>query len=321
MVIRRRLKAGVWHNVVDVFDAQPTLDGPTLELRPLSAQDREAITAAAADPEIWELHPAKNRYLPEVFRPYFDERLASAMTLVVVDRVTREVLGWSSYALVPEDPTAIEIGWTFLIRSRWGGPTNAELKTLMMGHAWQFFDAVRFRVGVDNIRSRRAVEKLGGRLQPAIATLDGANGSVDHVVYSIDNPNRRLPLPPDVRRLLEGRAVAHLATLRADGAPRSTVVWVGLEGDLVLVCTDASSLKAKDLRRNPRVALSLTAQDDPYDVATITGRVVAERPDPDLEYKDRLSQKYIGQPYPRRTAERCCFFIAVLSAHHRRVSF
>ena len=191
----------------------------------------------------------------------------------------------------------------------------------MIGHAWRFFDSVRFRVGVDNIRSRRAVEKLGGRLQPAIATLDGANGSVDHVVYSIDNPNRRLPLPPDVRRLLEGRAVAHLATLRADGAPRSTVVWVGLEGDLVIVCTDANSLKAKDLRRSPQVALSLTAQDDPYDVATITGRVVAERPDPDLEYKDRLSQKYIDRAYPRRTGERCCFFIAVLSAHHRRVSF
>ena len=78
------LKAGVWHNVVDVFDAQPELDGPTIELSPLTAQDREAITAAAADPAIWELHPAKNRYLPEVFHPYFDERLASAMTLVVV---------------------------------------------------------------------------------------------------------------------------------------------------------------------------------------------------------------------------------------------
>jgi PPOX class probable F420-dependent enzyme len=264
--------------------------------------------------------------VPEVFHPYFDERLAGGKTLVAADRVSGEVLGWSSYALVADDPATVEIGWTFLVRSRWGGLTNAEMKALMIGHACQHFDAVQLRVGVNNLRSQRAVEKIGGRRQRGRHAVDTGSGSADYVMYRIDNPNRhnpnpRGPLPAEVRRLLEGPAVAHLVTLRADGSPRSTVVWVDIEGDLVVVCTDANSLKAKDMRRNPQVAISLTARDDPYDVATIRGSVIEERSDPDLVFKDRLSHKYIGRAYPRRTGDRSCFFIVADSAHHRRVSF
>ena len=86
-------------------------------------------------------------------------------------------------------------------------------------------------------------------------------------------------LPPEVRALLEAPNYVHLATLRADGSPRSHVVWVGLEDDHVLVCTSDWTWKAKDMRRDPRVSLSVVDQANPYRMATLQGRMVEERPD------------------------------------------
>jgi PPOX class probable F420-dependent enzyme len=107
-------------------------------------------------------------------------------------------------------------------------------------------------------------------------------------------------LGPDARRLLEGVNFAHLATLMADGAPKVEPVWVELDGDLVLVATDAKSIKAVNVERDARVALSVTAFDNPYDQLLVRGRVVEIRPDDDLVVLDRMSQKYLNAPFPRR---------------------
>src|SRR5438477_10573004 len=88
-----------------------------------------------------------------------------------------------------------------------------------------------------------------------------------------------IPIPADVRELLEAPNYVHLSTLRADGSPRNHVVWVGLEGDPVLVCTSDATWKAKDMRRNPRVGLSVVDLDDPYRMASLQRRIVEERPD------------------------------------------
>ena len=107
-------------------------------------------------------------------------------------------------------------------------------------------------------------------------------------------------LDDDAQRLLDGANYGHLSTLMADGSPKVESVWVGREGDLVLVTTDAKSIKAINAARDPRVALSVVAFDNPYDQLLIRGKVVEIRDDDDLAAMDALSQKYLGASFPRR---------------------
>jgi PPOX class probable F420-dependent enzyme len=109
-----------------------------------------------------------------------------------------------------------------------------------------------------------------------------------------------MTLNDSARRLVDGANIAHLATLMADGGPKVEPVWVSREGDLVLVATDAKSIKAVNAGRDDRVALSITDRDDPYDQLLIRGRVVEVRPDDDLAVLDAMSEKYLGAPFPRR---------------------
>jgi len=143
------------------FDAQPVLRGDRIELRPLAAADWDSLYAAAADPLIWEQHPVSDRWREPVFRSFFDEALASGGALVALDRADGRVIGSSRYHGYDPLRSEVEIGWTFLARERWGGQWNGEMKRLMLDHAFRFVDSVLFLIGPANIRSQRAVAKLG----------------------------------------------------------------------------------------------------------------------------------------------------------------
>jgi N-acetyltransferase len=145
-----------------MFDYQPTLHGTLLDLRPLRADDFAALHAAASDPRIWEQHPVRDRHREEVFRPYFELLLVAGAALVALDRETGVVVGMSRYHGYDAERSEVEIGWTFLARSHWGGVYNRELKDLMLRHAFRFVRTVVFLVAPDNLRSQRAVEKIGG---------------------------------------------------------------------------------------------------------------------------------------------------------------
>jgi RimJ/RimL family protein N-acetyltransferase len=144
------------------FDAQPFLIGDLLELRPLRAGDFQALFRVAADPLIWEQHPEPNRYQEATFRAFFEEALASGGALVALDRATGQIIGSSRYHGYDAEGSVIEIGWTFLARSHWGGRYNGEMKRLMLEHAFKSVHRVIFIIGPDNRRSQRAVEKIGG---------------------------------------------------------------------------------------------------------------------------------------------------------------
>jgi N-acetyltransferase len=169
-----------------VFDPQPTLAHPLLMLRPLAAADWSGLYAVAADPLIWKIHPAHDRWQEPVFRRFFDDALASGGALVALDTATGALIGSSRYDAGRAQPGEIEIGWTFLARSHWGGATNAAMKALMVGHALTHFDRVMFMIGETNIRSRRAMEKIGGMLTDRNHTTDMAGVAVRHVIYTID---------------------------------------------------------------------------------------------------------------------------------------
>lgn len=144
------------------FELQPILTSEILELRPLRADDWEALHAVASDPLIWEQHPNSDRYKPDVFRKFFDDALESGGALIAIDRKLNRVIGSSRYHCYDLERSEIEIGWTFLARSHWGGVYNGEMKRLMLSHAFKFVDHVIFMVGSTNRRSQRAVEKIGG---------------------------------------------------------------------------------------------------------------------------------------------------------------
>ncbi len=144
------------------FDLQPTLVGDLLELRPMSAEDFPALYTVAADPLIWEQHPCSDRYQRPVFEAFFRDAMASGGALLALDRADGRVIGSSRYHGYDEAKSEVEIGWTFLARSHWGGVYNGEMKRLMLDHAFRFVRNVIFVVGATNFRSQRAVEKIGG---------------------------------------------------------------------------------------------------------------------------------------------------------------
>src|SRR5882762_3073197 len=110
-------------------------------------------------------------------------------------------------------------------------------------------------------------------------------------------------IPVEVKAMVDRPNFAHLATLMPDGSPQSVPVWIGREGDHLVICTGESSLKAKNTRRDPRVALSIVDFDNPYEEVQIRGRVTERRPDPELKVMDPISHKYIGMPFPMRDYE------------------
>ena len=166
------------------FDLQPVLEGELLRLRPLRDEDWDELFAAAADPLIWEQHPEPTRYREEVFRNYFRGAMECRGALVVIDKRTEKIIGSSRYIGYDEAQSEIEIGFSFLTRAYWGGSYNREMKDLMLRHAFRFVRHVVFLVGQENLRSQKAMEKIGGvRVEPR----HNAKG-VLNVVYQIDAP-------------------------------------------------------------------------------------------------------------------------------------
>jgi RimJ/RimL family protein N-acetyltransferase len=161
--------------------------GSTISLRPLVAADFEALHAAAADPLIWEQHPDPLRYEREAFRAkFFDPAVACKMAYVVVDNASGKLVGSSRYYDYDEAKKEIAIGYTFLDRSHWGGSANREMKQLMLDHAFSIgIERVWFHVGKNNMRSRKAMEKIGGQFShEGIKEMGGMK--IDYVFFTID---------------------------------------------------------------------------------------------------------------------------------------
>ena len=164
------------------FELQPVLRGQRLWLRPLREEDWDQLYAVASDPLIWEQHPVPDRYREDVFRGFFREAMESGGAFVVLDARDDRVIGSSRYLGYDPDRSEIEIGFTFLARAYWGGVYNREMKDLMLQHAFRFVRHVVFLVGLENWRSQKAMEKIGGR---RVGTRLNGRGR-ENVVFQID---------------------------------------------------------------------------------------------------------------------------------------
>jgi len=166
------------------MDRQPILEGERLLLRPLSEADWEAFYRAASDPLIWEQHPARDRWQAAECRAWFEGALAEG-ALAVIDKENGELIGSSRFQTLDLGQEGAIIGSTFLIRSRWGGSANWDMKRLMLGHSLAAKPSAWFLVGEDNWRSRRAMEKIGGNLIEQTYVYEHGGVSMPHVIYEI----------------------------------------------------------------------------------------------------------------------------------------
>lgn len=166
-------------------DLQPSLEGASVTLRRASRDDWDELYAVASDPLIWELHPERNRWQESVFRIAFGEPLETGSALVILDKASGRIIGSSRYFGYDAGLGEVEIGWTFLARAYWGGDWNREVKRLMLDHAFTFADTVVFWVAETNIRSRRAMEKIGGVLRDGVRMRAYSQGDCPHVIYEI----------------------------------------------------------------------------------------------------------------------------------------
>jgi len=168
------------------FELQPRIQNDLIRLEPLEAGDFEALYAVASDPLIWEQHPSQDRYQRPVFENFFKGAMESGGAFRVIDNINGELIGSSRYSNYEEAKRQIDIGYTFIARSRWARRYNLALKTLMVDHAFKFVDRVTFKVGINNWRSRKAMEKLGGIYIGEEAVSYSGEPAHPNVVFKID---------------------------------------------------------------------------------------------------------------------------------------
>ena len=144
------------------FDKQPILENDLIRILPLTPADFEVLYAVASDPLVWEQHPNKDRYQRQAFQNFFTGALESKGAFLVLDKATGAVIG-SSRFYNAEEEDRITIGYTFIGRAYWGKLYNTSLKKLMIDYALNHFNAVIFHIGSQNIRSQKAIERLGAQ--------------------------------------------------------------------------------------------------------------------------------------------------------------
>ncbi len=170
------------------FDLQPHLKSEFIELRPLTPKDWDDLFAVASDPLIWEQHPESDRYKEGVFKVFFREALECGGAFVVIDAKTQQIIGSTRFYGYDPEKSEIEIGWTFLARKYWGGRYNAEMKRLLLDHAFQFVESVVFFVGETNFRSQKAMEKIGATREGLVTRTYGNHPPHLNVKYLMKRP-------------------------------------------------------------------------------------------------------------------------------------
>jgi RimJ/RimL family protein N-acetyltransferase len=139
------------------------LEDELTRLIPLEENDFERLYAVASDPLIWEQHPTRDRYKREVFKKFFDGATSSCTAFLIFDKASNELIGSTRYYEYKAEVPSVAIGYTFLAKKCWGGLYNKSVKKLLMDYAFQFVNSIFFHIGANNIRSQKAILKIGAK--------------------------------------------------------------------------------------------------------------------------------------------------------------
>ena len=167
------------------FNLQPeVLENDIIKLIPLQENHLAELHEAASDSLIWEQYPIKDRYKMEVFKPFFEGAINSKGAFLVLDKATNEVMGTTRFYDYNPEKSSVAIGFTFISRKFWGGPYNKALKKLMIHYAFESLNSVIFHVAEQNIRSQKAVLKLGAeKINEVTFNMNGAD--IIHYEYEL----------------------------------------------------------------------------------------------------------------------------------------
>jgi len=167
------------------LNLQPTLNGSLVTLRPVEEADWAGLFKAASNPKTWAGHVKRDRYKEDIFRGYFDGAISSGSAFTIVENDTGKIIGTGRYHDYKADISEIEIGWTFIDCDYWGGKYNADVKRLMLAHAFNFLDVVVFWVAKENLRSQSAMQKIGGTLREGDFSKTDNGQIFPYVIFEI----------------------------------------------------------------------------------------------------------------------------------------
>ena len=170
------------------MNVQATLENENVKLVPLNPNDFEELFSVASDQKIWEQHPNKDRYQREVFEKFFQGAIESKGEFKIMDKSSNEVAGSTRFYDYNPKENSIFIGYTFYATKFWGSKLNPQVKKLMLDYIFQFVDKVNFHVGKDNIRSQKAMEKLGAKKVDEVNVAYFGEPEKLNVVFEIDKP-------------------------------------------------------------------------------------------------------------------------------------
>lgn len=167
------------------FSIQQELSNDNVILKPLYTNDFEDLFSQAADEEVWNQHPNKNRYKREVFENFFDGAIESNGAFAIIDKVSNKMIGSTRFYDYDAEENSIFIGYTFYGKNYWGKNYNSQVKKLMLNYIFQYVDVVKFHVGSENIRSQRAMDKLGAENLGQIEVAYFGEEPKTNIVYRI----------------------------------------------------------------------------------------------------------------------------------------
>lgn len=172
------------------FSVQPILQDEEYQLIPLQQGDFADLYEVASDPEIWKQHPSKDRYQKDVFRNFFKGAMESKGAFKIIEKTSGNLLGSTRFYDYDEEGDSIFIGYTFYGTQSWGKGINPKIKKLMLDYIFRFVSRVYFHVGKDNIRSQKAMERLGAHAVDEREVAYFGEPSRINIVYEIKKENR-----------------------------------------------------------------------------------------------------------------------------------
>jgi N-acetyltransferase len=165
------------------------LENEMVKLQPLQESDFERLFEVGCDPLIWEQHPSNDRYQKDRFLVYFQGAMESGSAFIIMDKSTGEVAGCTRFYHYNQEESTIFIGYTFYGRKFWGTKLNPQVKKLMLDYIFEYVNQVKFHVGAQNQRSRKAMERLGAEFRGFINVAYHGEPVRENVEYLIRKEN------------------------------------------------------------------------------------------------------------------------------------
>ena len=182
--------------MVGYMNIKNQLENKNYILKLLNNNDFNLLYNIGKNKKIWEQHPENDRWKKEKFNIFFNKGIENKFGFYgIYDKSKNNIIGSTRYYSYSKKKKSIKIGFTFLKQEYWGTDTNLQIKTLMLGYAFNYIENIYFDIGKNNIRSRKAIEKIGATLH-----LDADIGNVLYMLRFEDLKIIKLRVVDEIKK-------------------------------------------------------------------------------------------------------------------------